>query len=145
MTDSKKLKANFHLTIPMSGQRAKGKIQRNSYHHGSCGPSLKGKTLSVDDTNLILGGDFNSRTSDIDDYIILDNPDFIPELSESANYESDSFNIPRNSKDKELNNYGRELVSFCRSYGMHMLNGRKEGDREGNFTCIAKGGRSTVD
>ena len=28
---------------------------------------------------------------------------------------------------------------------MHMLNGRKEGDREGNFTCIANGGRSTVD
>ena len=74
----------------------------------------------------------------MDDYIILDNPNFIPELSENTNYESDSFNIPRNSKDKEL-------VSFCRSYGMHMLNGRKEGDREGNFTCIANGGRSTVD
>ena len=67
----------------------------------------------------------------MDDYTILDNPDFIPELSENTNYESDSFNIPRNSKGKELNNYKRELVSFCRSYGMH--NGRKEGDREGNF------------
>ena len=33
------LKATFHLTISMRGQRATGKIQRNNYHHGSCGPS----------------------------------------------------------------------------------------------------------
>ena len=31
----------------MRGQRATGKIQRNNYHHGSCGPSLTGKTMSV--------------------------------------------------------------------------------------------------
>ena len=30
------LKATFHLTISMRGQRATGKIQRNNYHHGSC-------------------------------------------------------------------------------------------------------------
>ena len=41
------LKATFHLTISMRGQRATGKIQRNSYHHGSCGPSLTSKTMSV--------------------------------------------------------------------------------------------------
>ena len=41
------LKATFHLTISMRGQRATGKIQRNNYHHGSCGPSLTGKTMSV--------------------------------------------------------------------------------------------------
>ena len=41
------VRATFHLTISMSGQRATGKIQRNNYHHGSCGPSLKGKTSSV--------------------------------------------------------------------------------------------------
>ena len=28
-------------------QRCNGKIQRNNYHHGSCGPSLTGKTMSV--------------------------------------------------------------------------------------------------
>ena len=41
------LKVTFHLTISMRGQRATGKIQRNNYHHGSCGPSLTGKTKSV--------------------------------------------------------------------------------------------------
>ena len=43
----KDLKATFHLTISMLGQLATGKIQRNNYHHGSCGPSLTGKTSSV--------------------------------------------------------------------------------------------------
>ena len=33
------LKATFHLTISMRGQRETGKIQRNNYHHGSHGPS----------------------------------------------------------------------------------------------------------
>ena len=41
------LQATFHLTISLRGQRATGKIQRNNYHHGSCGPSLTGKTMSV--------------------------------------------------------------------------------------------------
>ena len=40
-------RATFHLTISMRGQRATGKIQRNNYHHGSCGPSLMGKASSV--------------------------------------------------------------------------------------------------
>ena len=42
-----RVKATFHLTISMYGQRATGKIQRNDYHHGSRGPSLTGETLSV--------------------------------------------------------------------------------------------------
>ena len=41
------INATFHLTIFMRGQRAKGKIQRNNYHHGSCGLSLTGKTSSA--------------------------------------------------------------------------------------------------
>ena len=31
----------------MRGHRAMGKIQRNNYHHWSCGPSLTGETMSV--------------------------------------------------------------------------------------------------
>ena len=41
------LKATFHLTISVRGQRATGKIERNNYHHGSCGTSLTSKTSSV--------------------------------------------------------------------------------------------------
>ena len=42
-----RIKATFHLTISMRAEHATGKIQRNNYHHGSCGPSLTGKTMSV--------------------------------------------------------------------------------------------------
>ena len=41
------LKATFHLTISVRGQRVTGRIQRNNYHHGSCGTSLTSKTSSV--------------------------------------------------------------------------------------------------
>ena len=41
------LKATFHLMISMCRQCATGKIQKKDYHHGSCGPSLMGKTMSV--------------------------------------------------------------------------------------------------
>ena len=41
------IKATFHLTISMCGQRATGKIQKNNYHHESCEPSFTGKTSSV--------------------------------------------------------------------------------------------------
>ena len=41
------LKATCHLTISMRGQRVTGKIQRNNYDHGNCGPSLRGNTMSV--------------------------------------------------------------------------------------------------
>ena len=44
---SQKVRATFHLTISMRDQRATGKIQRNNYGYGSCGPSLTGKTSSV--------------------------------------------------------------------------------------------------
>ena len=47
MLSAHRMKATFHLTISMRGQRATRKIQKNNYHHGSCGPSLTGKTSSV--------------------------------------------------------------------------------------------------
>ena len=46
-TPTEHVKATFHLTISMRGQRATGKIQKNNYHHESCGASLTSKTLSV--------------------------------------------------------------------------------------------------
>ena len=34
-----RVKVTSHLTIAMRGQRERGKIQRNNYHQGDCGPS----------------------------------------------------------------------------------------------------------
>ena len=100
---------------------------------------------SYDNVDMMLAGDFNSRTGELDDFIIDDSPDFIPELSENPSYDVDDFDIPRASMDKEVNKFGHDLISFCQSYGMHILNGRVSGDKNGNITCVANGGRSVVD
>ena len=55
---------------------------------------------------MMLAGDFNSRTGELDDFITDDDsPDFIPELSENPSYDVDDFDIPRASMDKEVNNW----------------------------------------
>ena len=46
-SDADSLRAAFHLTIFMRGQRETRKIQRNNYRHVDCGPSLTGKTSSA--------------------------------------------------------------------------------------------------
>ena len=97
------------------------------------------------DCDILLAGDFNSRTGHLEDYIFSDNTDYIPEIDGNDNYDTDHFEVPRNSKDPEQNSFGRELITFCRSYGIHILNGRKEGDIDGKITCISNRGSSVVD
>ena len=46
---------------------------------------------------------------------------------------------------QEVNNFDRDLKSFCESYGMQILNGRVPGDKNGDITCVANGGRSVID
>ena len=76
---------------------------------------------------------------------MTDSTEFVPELCDNPSYDADDFNTPRENVDKEINNYGRDLISLCQSYGMHIVNGRVTGDEEGNITCVANGGRSVVD
>ena len=40
--------------IFMRGQRVTGKILRNNYHHGSCGPSLTGETSSANFNTVLV-------------------------------------------------------------------------------------------
>ena len=69
---------------------------------------------SYENVDMMLAGDFNSRTGELDDFIIDDDfPDFIPELSENPSYDVDDFDIPGASMDKEVKNFGRDLISFC--------------------------------
>ena len=54
--------------VSMRGQRATGKIQRNNYHHGSYGPSLKATfhlTISMREqraTGKIQRNDYHHRS-----------------------------------------------------------------------------------
>ena len=99
---------------------------------------------SYENVDMMFAGDFSSRTGELDDFII-DSPDFIPELSENPSYDLHDFDILRASMDKKVNNFGRDLISFCQFYGMHILNGRVSGDKNGDITFVANGGRSVAD
>ena len=81
----------------------------------------------------------------MDNFILIDNTNSISELSENSTYETDDFQVPRSNSDTEINNYGKHLISVCKSYGLHFLNGRFSGGSHGSTTCIANKGFSVVD
>ena len=80
-------------------------------------------TSNYPECRIFLGGDFNSRTGNLYDYVIDDSVDYLP----TDYYESNYFNIPRNTKDNVNDN------------------GRFTGDRHGEMTCCTHNGSSIVD
>ena len=101
---------------------------------------------SCTDYHLLLVGDFNSRTGNMDDFILRDDTDLIPELSENPTYQTDNFQSPRSNSDMEINNYGKHLISICKSNdGLHFLNSRFSGDSHGSTSCIVNKRFSVVD
>ena len=93
---------------------------------------------------VMLMGDFNARTKEINDFILNDevNDGIIPS---SLDYEVDSAILPRKNMDTFYNSYGSDLLNICTSSGLRILNGRTCGDTLGKFTCQEKNGCSTVD
>ena len=88
---------------------------------------------------IILFGDFNSRTGILADYVIADT--FISEMNgndtllEESKYKLEcleKLNIPliRKSADLTTNNYGHQLIDFCKNNYLFILNGRLENDTD---------------
>ena len=92
---------------------------------------------------LIVTGDLNARTALLEDFIPNDDGRY----STNDNfYECDQFCMPRNNSDcANDNRFGRELVDLCAKFKIHIVNGRKEHDRLGMYTCFTNNGASTVD
>ena len=91
----------------------------------------------------MLQGDFNAYTSTQPDFIVNDN--FNNFTNEDDQYIEDQY-MPRNNRDSKLpNNSGKFLLNLCKESGLRILNGRKIGDPQGNFTCITYNGCSVVD
>ena len=95
-----------------------------------------------EEVDLLISGDLNARTAHLMDYIIDDSCEYMPMESW---YESDDFNLQRQSKDTQVNTYGISLCNMCATNGLYILNGRFLGDRCGEFTCIKHNGKSVVD
>ena len=51
----------------------------------------------------------------------------------------------RQSKDVHTNDFGRYLLCICEQFNLVILNGCLPGDKEGNYTYIARNGLSVID
>ena len=95
---------------------------------------------------VLLFGDYNSRTKLLKDYIDVDEELF------SENHMEDDYNdlhgdmcifddentnvtMIRNNSDNSTNNYGYQLIDFCKSQSLYILNVKMRGDSCGSFTC----------
>lgn len=80
--------------------------------------------------NIVLVGDFNSRTGNLQDYyddnldnFLLKNPEQMDYLDV---YKLDKLHMQRNrnSPDTVVNGYGRKFIDFCKNNMVYILNGR---------------------
>lgn len=93
---------------------------------------------------ILIAGDFNGRTATEADYIEIDHADHIP-VPDTYNADYEELQT-RTSKDRVLNTYGRELLSFCKSTQFRIINGRLGTDStRGDYTCFNNCGASVVD
>lgn len=100
--------------------------------------------LKFPDALLLIAGDLNARCGSLQD-ILYDDDDVNFIFDEDVLYESDNFQVPRNSKDTVQNTFGRSLIELCKNFSVHIVNGRNIKDQLGEITCIANNGSSIVD
>ncbi|VDI02318.1 Hypothetical predicted protein [Mytilus galloprovincialis] len=102
-----------------------------------------------DNCEILMAGDFNSRTSELNDFVTEDKPNYIPGLQYIINNDHDSKSYitqcKRSNKDKITNNFGRSLIQLCCAKDLYILNGRKHNDRDGEFTYMCANGASVID
>lgn len=99
--------------------------------------------MKYPDASLLLAGDFNARCGSLQDVLVDDNVDYI--FDEDSVYEIDSFQMNRKTKDLTHNAFGRSLIELCKSFSVHIVNGRMYQDSDGEITCTANDGSSIVD
>ncbi len=80
--------------------------------------------------DLIFGGDFNARTSNLQEFLSDLNPNLLPQ---------------RLSSDKELNRRGKLLLDLLEISSLVITNGRTNLDALGSPTFISRNGCSVVD
>ena len=89
---------------------------------------------------ILILGDFNARSSNLNDYIAKSSSDENCGLDEDCIDPGQRFN-----SDQIVNNYGRKLTTLCKNSDLVIMNGRCTGDIPGHFTCHTTNGSSVVD
>ena len=103
------------------------------------------------DLPLILIGDLNSRTGELNDILLNETCDDVLDISNFM-YPNilnifKCLNVPiiRTSQDKKVNKNGKALIDLCHDHELCIVNGRFGDDKNiGNITCTGKG-KSVVD
>ena len=90
--------------------------------------------------NTILLGDFNGRTSTLNDFVSKDGNNYTNDLSDDSLQPKNRLNF-----DNTINNHGLQLINICKNTDMRILNGRTKGDSLGRPTFHGNNGISTVD
>ena len=87
------------------------------------------------DCAIILNGDFNARTGNLN----LCNGDDIFDCR------ADMFDTARHSADSVLNEYGKSLLALCAGLELYILNGVSDPNASGKFTFVSTVGNSVID
>ncbi len=100
---------------------------------------LKDTTAKIDSSSIILMGDFNARTGNIED--------LVKDKHETCPYDDfySDIRLERNNQDQTTNKYGKRLIEHCVATKSYIANGRTLGDLQGRLTCFQELGASTVD
>ena len=99
--------------------------------------------------DVILCGDFNSRTQTTTDVSLCDSIPGIENVDPTTENNTDSelvtINLSRNNKDANKNSYTEGFFDMISQGNLFIVNGRTLGDIFGDYTCINYNGASTVD
>ena len=119
--------------------------------HSSPGPPYFNPGIFIDietdiaffhcEGSIVLAGDFNARTGTTNDFIDVNNCNFIP---------GDNIPLPfilpnRQNFDNNINDHGKHFLELCKSCDLRILNGRTKRDSLGKLTYHSSKGVSTVD
>ena len=95
------------------------------------------------DVYMLLMGDFNCRTGQLQDYYELLNNVAVLEEFDSI---FDSYLTPRSSCDNVITRSGRRFIEFCKTYGTYKVNRHLCKDiNKGSFTYIGPNGLNMID
>ena len=98
--------------------------------------------------DCVIMGDLNGRTRKDDDFV-TDQYDRHSPINSIPSYNKDDPPISRNNMDAHpVDEQGKMILSICKTASLRILNGRTQGDTEGNFTRYpsnTKDNPSTID
>ena len=97
--------------------------------------------------SVYVTGDLNSRCGKREDFIDNDilHDVVVDEIQPLLDYTPDTDSNDRNSSDIYVNQFGRRLLTMCKSTGLRIVNGRHKDDPNGDITYYGANGCSMID